>query len=261
MPYSTNDYYALLDQIIDKAVEMVGCLPPAHRPSGTDILDFLRRYSCRGWPTGRVGEFTIGHRLNGQARQGDQYDVLTVITCFQDDVKPLQRPSDSAWITPGTFSKKNQVILLFEVDCWSLPELALFLLHEGRHARHRLGSKLAQLPPLDLEELHESNTWMVTINTLAAWGGEIWERAVGWEVDWLRCSSLPQISAKQIAYQSSQTNWPELDLIFGSTSYEPARRLRQELLAVQANMIYWSEQNPTLRPEQICHSIVSHLYR
>lgn len=257
--HALHEYHDLLDKILRQADQMVARLPRSDRVGGREILNFLRNFSCRGYPGEKVGDYKVGPWLYREGMPGSPSDAVTICPCFSDDVSPAKIPDAENIICPGQCY--GQMILLYQVDQWSIVELALCLLHESRHARHRLGPKLAGLAPLDHGDLHETNTWMFMLKVLAAWGGEVWETVVQHGVDWLTQQPLTPKRAGQIVFAlASPPYWRELDQIFGQTQHEDVREARQELVSVQAHIDYWSARNPKLTPEQILGFQISHMY-
>lgn len=257
---STNDYRGVLTAIVQRAEQMVNLLSGENYPAGQAVMEFIRRYGCEGYPADRVGKFTIGPWLGHTGYPVKQSESVTIVPCFSGDVPPAALPTRGRAVIPGSFLYTDQAIVLYNVDHWSIAELALTLLHEGRHALHRLGPKLANLPPLDPDDLHDTNTWLFTINLLVAWGGSIWEKAVQQEISWLNCQSLPfPIAPPTVCVQSGRF-WPEIKDLFGESKHLSVRQVRQSLVSLQAHMLYWPQLNSDLKPGQICHSLVTHLY-
>lgn len=239
---------------------MTACLPPALASAGAEIVDFLKKYGCEGYPADKEGDFTWGAWLGYPGTPGRKHEAVTIIPCFSDDVPPTSRPSKHS-VAPGVCLYTDQVIILFDADRWSIAELALTLLHEGRHARHRIGPRLAQLPPLDPDDVHETNTWLITLNLLATWGTPIWAEAVQQEINWLNSQSLSVSGAGQIVYTHSGQYWSQLDQLFGPTNHLSVRQFRRRLVSFQANMLYWSQLNPVWSPGKVCHALVTHHYQ
>lgn len=259
--HAIHEYSTLLKAVLRQATQMVHSLPAGlHLAAGHDILNFLRSYGCLGYPSGRIGDFHIDQWLTRDGSPADRYDAVTIVPCFSDDLPPVTPSLGMDVIIPGACYFTDQVILLCNVDHWSVPELALTLLHEERHARHRIGPKIAGLPPLDQDETHEANTWLFTLNVLNVWGGKTWFAAVEQEVAWLKQQPLDPDHAGQLKYASSQHYWPELDQLFGVSQYSHVREVRQVLVALTANTVYWSKR-ASLPPEQVCHSLVTHFYK
>lgn len=256
--HPVSEYRDLLKRIIAQAEQMVSFLPTINAVSRTEVIDFLKQYGCEGYPTNQVADFSIGPWLTRVGRPNTQHEGVTIIPCFSDDVPPVKL-SDSFGL--GQCLHTDQVILLYNVDHWSLAELALILLHEGRHARHRIGPRLAKLSPLDNDEnLHETNTWLFMLNILVAWGGTVWNAAVQHEMAWLAKQRFSSDHPGKIIYDASNQYWPELDQLFGVTRYDQARQLRQRLVSLQANMLYWPQQDTSLCAEGVCHSLVHYFY-
>lgn len=177
--HSFSKCSALLKTVLAQAEQMAAHLPATHHPTSDDILSFLNTFGCEGYPTGQAAHFNIGPWLARQGIPTKQHEGVTIVPYFSDDVPPIALPPQSQTVIPGQCLYTDQAILLYNVDHWSQAELALTLLHEGRHARHRIGPRLAQLPPLDPNDaLHETNTWLFTLNILTAWGGKAWEAAI-----------------------------------------------------------------------------------
>lgn len=259
--HTVPEYTRLLKEMIVQAEQMANCLPPGHALDGWEVISFLKNYGCEGYPVGRKRDFGIGPWLGRAGMPTTRHEGVTIIPCFSDDVPPVELPTTTGSVMPGECLYTDQLILLYNVDHWSLAERALALLHESRHARHRIGPKLAHLLPLDrVDSLHETNTWLFTLNVLVAWGGSAWKAAVQREVTWLTEQKLVPQQPGQILYAASHHYWPELDSVFGPTPHEEVKQVRQQWVAIQANMRYWPRQNPSFLPEQICHSVVSRWY-
>lgn len=257
--HQQEEYNKLLRGILDQAQSMVKCLPDTVRPEGRDILDFLDRSGCQGYPGENLGKFYIGMKLDGSSVPHDHHETVVIIPTFSDDTPPIPVPTNK--IRPGCFFGREHLVVLLCVERWSPADLALILLHESRHARHSLGPKLAGLSPLESDDSHETNTWLFTVNVLNAWGKDPWEAAVRREIEWLEKmapghSQVPGF----IARGQSGVYWPELDVVFGPPPHDWARQVRQSQVVLCANMRYWSAQNPTMSAEQICHSLVSKSY-
>lgn len=254
--HPVQEYSGLLHRILQQAEQMIACLPTGyHYAAGQEIINFLKTHGCVGYPSGQVKDFNIGPWLTRPGKPARQHATVTIVPCFSDDVPPSTPSPGVDLITPGSCFFTDQVIVLYSVDHWSLSELALTLLHEARHARHRIGPKLAGLSPLDQPEQHESNTWLFTLNVLNVWGGKAWYDAVQQEIAWLERRSLKPAQANQIIYISSQQYWPELDQLFGVNTHLAVRKVRQALVVLTANIEYWSRRT-NFPPEQVCHSLL-----
>lgn len=257
--YEIHGYSTLLAAALQQATRMVHALPAGyHLAAGHDVLNFLRGYGCIGYPSGQPDQFTLGPWLKRPGTPAHQHAAITIIPCFSDDIAPFSPPDPS--YAAYCFAS-DQLILIYAAEQWSPAELALLLFHEGRHARHRLGPKLAELPPLDRDELHETNTWLATLNLLSSWGGAAWVTALRCEIDWLAAHALTVTGPREIKYVASKQYWPALDDLFGATSHALVRRVRQSLVTLAANIEYWSDRNPALLLEQICHSALAEFYR
>lgn len=255
--HAVEEYRKLLRAILAQAEQITMCLPPEQHAEATSVLDFLKAFGCAGYPTGRTKDFSIGQWIFRKGKPTRQRDGLTIVPCFHDDVPPIEPPPHSQLIVPGACFYSDQTILLYNVDHWSLVELALTTLHEGRHARHRIGpTLLAGLPPLDHADVHETNTWLFMLNALCFWGDAAWDAAVQQERKWLERQPLVSERPDQILFTESGHYWPELDQVFGPTPYADARTLRQRLASVCAHMLYWPRRHPALSPEQVCHSLL-----
>lgn len=255
-----KEYHTLLRAILAHAEQITACVPPEHRADATEVLAFLNTFGCEGYPSGRPKHFSIGPWISREGMPTRQYDGLTIVPCFSNDVPPFAPPPRNQSVAPGCSFYTDQVVLLYNVDHWSLTELALTALHEGRHARHRIGPTLAGLLPLDQADTHETNTWLFVLNALMSWAGAAWDAAVRNEVAWLDRQPLAPEHPGQILYVESRRYWPELDRVFGPTQYADARTVRQRLTSLQANMQYWSRRDPSVSPEQVCHSLVSRFH-
>lgn len=258
--HDADEYRTLLHAVLARAEQIVACLPVAHRSEAAEVLGFLKTYGCEGYPSGRAKDFSIGPWIVRGGMPKRQHEGVTIILCFSDDVRPVELPPHSQSVIPGDCFHTDQVICLYNADHWSLTELALTALHEGRHARHRIGPTLAGLPPLDHADVHETNTWMFMLNALGFWGGTALDAAVQQEITWLGRQPLAPEHPGQITFAESRCYWPELDQVFGPVQHADARTLRQRLVSVLANMLYWPRRDSSLSAEQVCHSLVSCLY-
>jgi len=255
-----SEYSSLLKDVIAMAKRMIACLPSSQADKGKECLSFLEAFGYEGYPGSGGGNFHIGSFVVGTRKPGAQKEGIAIILCFSDNVS-LVPPEGNKSVTPGQLLRGSQALVLHDVDHWSLSELALTLLHEARHARHRLGPKMAKLEPLDSnDDLHETNTWLFIANILVMWGKEIWEKAVSQEITWLESRNLEQPRPGHIACDESAQDWPELERLFGASEFAEVRRFRRALVSLQANMRYWSERDKTLNPESICHSLVKCYY-
>lgn len=259
--HAVQEYSRLLKAVLVQAEKMIACLPPVYAFDRREVISFLKNYGCEGYPVGRLVDFNVGLWLARAGIPAAQHEGVVIVPCFSDDVPPVELSNATDWVLPGECFYTDQAILLYNVDHWSLAELALTLLHEGRHARHRIGPKLAHLLPLDrVDKLHETNTWLFTLNVLVAWGGAAWRAVVEREIAWLTGQRLVPKKAGQILYTASYQYWPEMDKVFGLAKYEQMKHVRQKFASLQANMEYWAQQNSSFRFEEICHTIVSHWY-
>ncbi len=240
---------------------MVGCLPPENNSQGKEILQFLNQHAYIGFAT-EERRFDLGRWVASQSFPGGRYNGIAIILYFSDEPSPLPHSVDPNVFRPGVFSRLDQMIMLFNVDRWSIPELALALLHEARHARHRLGGKLAGLPPLDLDDtFHEENTLSFHLYVLSVWAKELWIAAIAHGIAWLTAQSLVSPGENQILYKEVEEYCPELDAIFGESLHKDARSLRKHLVSIEANTHYWASQCPGLSMGQIFHSIASSVRR
>ncbi|HSX25046.1 MAG TPA: hypothetical protein VLG69_03720 [Candidatus Andersenbacteria bacterium] len=223
---------------------------------------FLKKHACYGFPSDKAPGFGIGPWIWKQGAPAKQSDGITIIPCFSDDKSPDPSKATEKDILPGRIFYTDQAIILYDIDRWTNIEMAITLLHEARHTRHRLGGKLASLPPLDKEEFHEGNTWLFMLALLNAWGKENWRDAVKQEVAWLGKQLLHGSDSSKIMYHQSSNDWPGLSLVFGEAKHNNAGTLRRKLVSLQANMDYWSDRFGSLSPEQVCHTImVGHFYK
>lgn len=259
--HSFTEYSELLKQIVDKAAQMVSHLSDIPFEHGKEILYFIKHYGCEGYPSDKERDFFIGPWIGRPDTPIEQHQGVAIIPYFSDD-KPLtelvKEMREKGQIALGHCLYADQVIGLTNVDHWSLTELALALLHEGRHARHRIGPKIGNLPPLDENgEWHETYTWMFVLSTLADYKNKEWVAAVQKEVDWLE-SQNPRSPSNQIEYMISQHYWPELEQVFGPAKHETAKIARRYMASMQAHMIYWPRRNQNFRPANICRAIINH---
>lgn len=254
-----QEYWNLLQQVLTMAHGMVNCLPPENNSQGREILRFLNEYAYIGFATG-AGSFDVGRFIDRQAFPGKQCDGISIILCFSDDTPPFPIPREANVFKAGVFLRMDQAIILYNVDHWSIPELALTLLHEGRHARHRLGGSLATLPPLDQDDtFHEENTLSFHLYVLSVWAKERWTTVVNHGIRWLASQPLISLNENEILYQEVEEYCSELDVIFGEPLHENARLLRQVLMSIEANTHYWASRCPMLKIEQVFHAIASYV--
>lgn len=259
--HGVTEYKRLIRDVVWQADEMTARLSPESLPEGVEVLNFLRRFGCEGFPCDCVDRFDIGPWISRSGHPQHQHEGFAVVPCFSDDVPPIAPYEDDAGGVSGRCLYTDHAVVLYNVDRGSLVEVALVLLHEARHARHRIGPKVMQLAPLDPTlEVHETNTWIFTLNLLRGWGGEAWQQAVQCEVSWImRHPELTATeSATEIRYVASHEYWPELDVVFGKAPHESAHRVRRSLVALHANILYWSHKNPLFIPQLVCHSIIAH---
>lgn len=224
------------------------------------ILKFIRDWGCFGFPFSEEGDFSIGPWLYRSGMPESQKEAVVIVPCFSEDAKiglPDEWQNDTV---PGLLLPNSNVIALYDVNQWSFGELALTLFHESRHARQRLGSALANLPPLDTETTHETNTWLFIIGILQEWGKEQWQYAVDREIEWLTENS-PDPESGQLVFGMSRQSWMELRSLFGILDNKDKLTFRQRLVALSANMTYWPHVITSLTPEQVAHSIISHFYK
>lgn len=256
----TKEYGDMLKSIVAQAKKMAATLPPTGQAGAMEVLTFLNLFGCEGYPAGRSNDFWIGPWLDGGGLPARQHQGVAIIPCFSDDVPPVV-PAEAPGVLQGQLLFTDQVVILYNVNRWSLAELALVLLHEVRHARHRLGPKLGSLMPLDVsEDVHETSTWIFTLNVLVAWGGELWDAAVQREINWLYEHDIKSEQG-HILIAPSHQYWPEFDQVFGPAANDEVRQARQRLAALQANMVYWPRLNTSLTAEQVCHTLVRYHYR
>lgn len=257
--HTIQEYRDLLNRIFVQAGGMVNCLPSAFASSGSEVLEFLKQYGYEGFPTTQAGKFYAGSWLNRPGRPNNQHEGVIVIPFFSDDALP---PTFIGLQNFAEFFPHNQSIVLLNVDHWSVPELAMFLLHEMRHARHLIGPKIAGLSPLDQSnEKHEGYTWIFIMNVLIAWGGSVWRSAVQKEFDWLSRQDFGVVPPGEIIYRSSKIYRDDLDDLFGSTSHDTVRRFRNQLVSINAHMEYWPRKNPAINREGVCGCLVSQIYK
>ena len=251
------EYSEYLKKIFHQMNEMASCFPTPLREESNEVSLFARAYACYGYPGDAVGDFELGSWIFRSGNPAKQHNAISIIPCFSDDVLPVTLPQDGK-VDFGKSIASAQIIILFSVDQMSVVDAAWTLFHELRHARHRLGAKLAGLLPLDIsEEVHEGNTWMFCMDILAAWGGELWERAISREVDWLRKQRFAPLPANEFMYHQSGVYWPELDELFGPCSNANTRLMRQKLLSLPACATYWTTGDaPVLSYEQVFYSLV-----
>ncbi|TSC64184.1 MAG: hypothetical protein G01um1014106_234 [Parcubacteria group bacterium Gr01-1014_106] len=250
-----DEYRSLLEQVVTQTESMVSRVPSPHSHNGQAVVSFLRQYGYVGYPSGKANEFGKGSWLTKAGCPNSKYEGVAIIPCFSDDVLPVAASPQK--FAQGCCLHADQVILLYAVDHWSRPEIALTLLHEGYHARHHIGPRIASLQPLDPNEtVHESNAWMLMLNTLVCWGADRWKRIVQREIAWLQKQHPVPPSPRGIQFAKSEEYDAELDLLFAPTPHAHVSAVRKCLVAFHANMGYWSKRNPSLRAEDILHTLV-----
>ncbi len=243
------------------------------RESGSDlavkVFDFLERHCYVAYPGTQVNRFVVGQYLSRPGQPFKQLDGIAWLMCFNDDVAPIPREKTKNFNTHGAdvelsgaaFNRSAQAIIILDVNWWSPLELAAMWLHEGYHAWHRLRLKLDNIPSTENEERHETNAWIMQLNLLNVGGDQLWKEAIRQEVAWIKKARGPgdRIRGGRIVFEPSNIDWPEIDLLFGSTAHENVSGIRHHLVAVAAHMVYWSQHG--LTPEQACHSIVTKNYQ
>jgi hypothetical protein len=257
--HEPNEYEPYYDQCLKQALILVKKLSEAGDMDGLEILRFLQKYCYVGLPAGQLGKFDIHPWVARSGLPTHQEEGLAWIMCFGDDVAPVQRPQTSAFKL-GSFHRKAQAIVIFDIDQWSPLELALVWLHEGRHARQRLGPLLQNLPLLEPEESHETNTWTFTLNILDVIGGQSWGGAVKKEMEWIAQHVEIPDGPTGIVFDTSGIYWPELDEVFEQTASQSVQEVRRQLLSIRAHIEYWC-QAKRLRQQDVCHALVRAFYQ
>jgi hypothetical protein len=199
------DYVHVISATIAHLQKMIGLLPTPNQKPFQEILDFLLKFGCYGYPGSNGKDFQTGSYITQNKAPLHALDVITIVPCFSNDVKIAVPPEADPSTLTAVFFKTDQVIALYDTNHWSQTELALFLFHEARHARHRIGPKLANLPPLEPDAIHEINTWITMLNLLAVWGGKNWKFAIQQEISWLKQQHFEPENPLQIIYKQSGT--------------------------------------------------------
>lgn len=258
--HSPKDYEPYYNACWQKAREIVQRASPHGVPKAATVLSFLERHCFVALPAAAPPKFTIGPwiRPRPQVPQ-DQYDGIAWIMCVSGDVPPVYLGTVEA-PTPGTLFWRDHVLIQFDVDLYSPLDLALVWLHEGCHAVQRLGMKLDTIPPLDAEEVHETNTWILTLVLIDVAGEHSWQQAIQHEQEWIARHVPIPTEPSSVAFQHSGTYWPELDKVFGPTESQNVREYRSHLLAVRSHIDYWSRLRGLSR-EDVCHALIRLIYK
>jgi hypothetical protein len=226
--------------------------------TGKAVLDFLTKHGYRGIVTSRVGEFGIGRWLTRPGKPAQQKEGVAWLMYMDDDKLPAGQSGTA--MEAGAFNRTNQMICMFDVNIWSPMELAIFFLHQGYHAYHRLSFALDKAFTFENEEQHETNNWLFNLNLMQVGGGEAWQRVVQHELKWIEQTRTikPEVQIGKINFSLSHQYWPEFDIVFGDNLNPKVRACRSFMAALQAHMVYYSKKGYS--PEVVCHSIISHEY-
>lgn len=254
-----SEYMAVFSDCYMKARELVEKLVKVGFSTEKRVFDFLGRHCYFAYPE-KVGQFKVGQWLYRPGKPASQSQGVAWIMCFSDDTAPIERHNDGS-VQPACFNQRAQAIVLFDADIWSPLEQALFLLHEGYHAWHRLSQKLDGTPSPDKEETQETNAWILTINLLQAGGGQAWQEIVKKEMRKLQGSKLnaAKKNPNRIMFTESITDWPEFATVFGPTKNEGVKKSRRFLASLNAHMNYWAQRG--LTAENVCHAVISEKYK
>ena len=251
-----NMHAQILDKVIGEADAIARALARLGSFEFVEVMAFLRLFGFLGTPVGQ-NEFTVRNWICRQGFPKQQTDGLAIIPCRSTDTPPFPMSQGDKFIQAGSFSKSTQILLLYDVDLWTPFEVATTLLHEGRHARHRLGHTFTTLGPLDSnEEVHEMNCWLAMLNGIEAAGGNAWREACAKEHHAIERLEVEQSEPTAFPFLESGTYWAELDQVFGQRVHPRAEDVRKALVSLRANMLYWPRRME-ISPEQTVASIVA----
>ncbi|MAF80640.1 hypothetical protein CL628_01360 [bacterium] len=261
MAHTRPEYMTQVNRMFNSANRLADAIVSHDRGKARGIMEFMVQHGYMGIPGTTAGRFNLGCWL-AASRPGapnQQAEGIAVIPCFSDDIPPVKRPqTTTGYQWGGCYSRTAQAITIFDTERLTDTEIGLLLLHEGAHARHRTRD-IAGLPPLDPDDIHETNTWAMMLNCVTAIGGDAWSTAIAKEIRWLEAQNPDQPRPRAITYTWGSPYCLELDAVFGPVLHSSIKRFRQELLATAGNMLYW-ESRTRLGAEDILHSIVTAHY-
>ena len=253
---STQVYGQKLDEVFGQADIIARALAKCGSFEFIEVLSFMRLFGFLATPV-KQNEFTVRNWLCRKDVPQTHMDGLAIIPCLSSDIPPTPPRKSQRHVHAGTFFRSTQMIILYDFDLWTPFELATTLLHEGRHARHRLGPTFTTLGPLDSnEEVHEVNCWLSMLNGIEAAGGNNWREACAKEYRAIEHFELGQPEATAFPFLESGLYWAELDHVFGPRIHPQAEEIRKALVSLRANMIYWPKRIQ-IGPEQTVASIVA----
>ncbi len=261
--HSQQEYHELLKRVWCLANQMAGCAAEKNS-SGPEVIRFLKQYAYEEYPSDKVGETFIGPWLFEPTRPYDPSKSISIILCFSDDEEPdildqayKQEKRPIAYFNESKDEDGNEIysIVLYDADKWSCAELALRLLHEGRHARHKLALRFGLKPLDDKDRLHhEVNCWLLELDILNTWGGKLWDTAVQRAVRWLE-EHRPQTGSEiDLCY------YPELDQLFGTTQDKIIRDNRSCEVFLSACIKYAVKMLAASHPDKVAYDMISKWY-
>lgn len=244
--HPTSEYVPLLNQAWNEAARLVTTAHKHGYTKGVKLMQFLGRHAAIAYPSADPGGFGIGEWIAKEGGPSHQGEVLSIMFCMRDDTPPEPRILHSG----GNFNKGAQLITVYDADLLSPTDRAIILLHEGYHARHRIGLKLDGFVPTDPEHAHETNTWTFVYNIMGVGIGEQWLQLVYQDVADIprRLDGLPPPRPGTIIFSPVEHYPPSMDDVFGPTAHEVVRESRKLLLGIRSNTLYWS--NRTGMPEE-----------
>ena len=259
----SSRYVTLLESVWDAAMQIAQQSNVQGYHEGLAVMRFLTDYGAIAYPpeTPAAG-FTIGEWIASSKHGAPQRqnDAVSIMLCMHNDVKPTGYESAIC----GCFNKTAQLIMMFDANLFSPLDLALMLLHEGYHARHRLGLQLAGIKPTDTEESHETNTWTFVYNILISGMGKAWSSLITQDIQDIprRLAGEKPKKPGQFLFSPIET-YPAtlMHTVFPATQHDIVQRFRMILVEARSNAVYWAEQT-SMPQEQIMGSIIkNHLYR
>lgn len=256
-------YTTLFEHVWSEAMQLVLRSKADGYHEGIAVMRFLSDHGAMAYPpeTPTTG-YNIGQWISS-SKQGSpqrQSDAISIMLCMRNDT----RPAGYEWAVGGCFNKTAQLIMMFDANLFSPFDLALMLLHEGYHARHRLGFQLAGITPTDTEENHETNTWTFVYNVLISGKGKAWPTLIDKDIQDISTRLKGQKTKKpgQLLFSPIET-YPAtlMHTVFTPTQHDVVQRFRMVLVEAMSNTVYWAEKTG-MSQEQIMGSIIkNHLYK
>lgn len=249
-------YADVLDAILKEVAAIVRKTHAAGETEPTEISRFCIRYGYLGVPLSET-EYRRGPWLDKTRRGGpmtieDVERSFAVVPCFSTG-GPILGGKERDRLAFGTLFRSGRALVLYDADLLPPFDVALALLHEARHARHRYG-KSAGLPELDPPELHEDRTWEFMFRMLDTCGGDYWRRAVETCAGQLEPVMRSRLAAQQAPSDVCTLTYPlALDLPFGFALDTKSQAVRTALLGARAYKLLadqWGLPEPRRYQEQ-----------